>query len=77
MLVLFDQGTPKPLRAFLKGHTVRTAWEQGWSALSNGELLHAAETAGFEVMVTTDEHLTHTEKLSNCKLAVVVVGNSQ
>jgi hypothetical protein len=77
MLVLFDQGTPKPLRAFLKGHTVKTAWEQGWSALSNGELLRAAEAAGFQVMVTTDKHLTHTQNLSGCKLALVVLGNSQ
>jgi len=77
MLVLFDQGTPKPLRAFLKGHTIKTAWEQGWSALSNGELLQAAEAAGFEVMVTTDKHQTHTQNLSNCKLALVVLGNSQ
>jgi hypothetical protein len=77
MLVLFDHGTPTPLGAFLKGHTIKTAWEQGWSALSNGELLRAAEAARFEVMVTTDKHLTHTQHLSNHKLALVVLGNLQ
>jgi hypothetical protein len=45
MLVLLDQGTPVPLRSFLKGHTVKTAVQQRWSALSNGELLRAAEAA--------------------------------
>ncbi len=25
MLILFDQGTPVPLRAFLIGHTIKTA----------------------------------------------------
>ena len=48
MLILFDQGTPLPLGAFLTGHTVKTAAEQGWSTLANGKLLDAAEAAGFE-----------------------------
>jgi hypothetical protein len=40
--VLFDQGTPVPLREFLQGHEVATAFEMGWSDLSNGDLLAAA-----------------------------------
>ena len=47
MLVLFDQGTPVPIRPFLIGHTVKTAAEQGWSTLSNGNLLNAAEASWF------------------------------
>jgi hypothetical protein len=31
MTILFDQGTPVPLRAALVGHTVDTAYERGWS----------------------------------------------
>ncbi|PYV32517.1 MAG: hypothetical protein DMG22_13145 [Acidobacteria bacterium] len=77
MLVLFDQGTPKPLGAYLKGHTVKTAREQGWSALSNGELLSAAEAAGFEVLVTTDKQLPFQQNLDKRKIAVVVLGNAQ
>jgi hypothetical protein len=50
MLILFDQGTP--LRPFLKGHTVKTAAQQGWSTLSNGDLLRAAEAEGFDVLLT-------------------------
>jgi hypothetical protein len=57
MLILFDQGTPVPLRRFLAGHTVKTAAEQGWSTLANGSLLDAAEAAKFEVLVTTDKNL--------------------
>ncbi len=53
MLVLFDQGTPKPLGAYLKGHSVKTAREQGWSTLSNGELLSAAEVAGWTCTPTS------------------------
>ena len=52
MQVLLDQGTPAPLRAFLLAHQVSTAYERGWSTLENGELLQAAELAGFLVLVT-------------------------
>ncbi len=53
MNILFDQGTPVPLRRYLVGHTVRTAYEQGWSNLTNGELLDTAEHASYQVFVTT------------------------
>jgi len=57
MLVLFDQSTPVPIRPFLKGHTVETAWQRGWDKLKNGDLLRAAEEAGFEVLVTPDKSI--------------------
>jgi hypothetical protein len=77
MLILFDQGTPLPLGAFLTGHTVKTAAEQGWSTLANGKLLDAAEAAGFEVLVTTDKNLPHQQNLARRRLAIVVLGNAQ
>lgn len=77
MLVLFDQGTPVPIRTFLIGHTVKTAAEQGWSTLSNGNLLNAAEAAGFEILVTTDKNFIHQQNLQGRKIAVVVLGNQQ
>ena len=44
MRILFDQGTPVPLRDHLANHQVETATERGWSDLSNGDLLdHAAQ----------------------------------
>lgn len=53
--VLFDQGTPVPLRRYLVTHAVSTVFEKGWSTLQNGELLNRAEREGFEVLVTTDQ----------------------
>ena len=52
MFVLFDQGTPVPIRPFLKEHPVRTTAQRSWDKLKNGELLKAAEDAGFDVLVT-------------------------
>jgi hypothetical protein len=34
MKLLFDQGTPVPLRSHLRNHIVETAYERGWSNLS-------------------------------------------
>jgi hypothetical protein len=55
MLILFDNGTPAPLRHALKDHTVVEAIERGWDQLVNGELIAAAEAEGFEILLTTDK----------------------
>lgn len=52
MLILFDNGTPAPLRHALMDHVVVEAIERGWDRLLNGELIAAAEAAGFEVLLT-------------------------
>lgn len=77
MWVLFDQGTPKPLRRSLQGHTIETAYERGWSTLENGELIAQAEMAGFELLLTTDRQLRHQQNLSKRRLAIVVLSSTQ
>ncbi len=77
MRVLFDQATPLPIRAHLDRHVVSTASQQGWSTLKNGDLLTAAEAAGFEVLLTTDKNLRYQQNLAGRKIAVVVLGNQQ
>jgi uncharacterized protein DUF5615 len=77
MRILFDQGTPAPLISFLAGHTVTKAKDAGWDKLVNGELLRAAEEAGFEVLLTTDKNMTAQQNLKSRAIAVVVLGNSQ
>ena len=72
MRVLFDQGVPAPLREHLRGHEVTTAFEAGWSHLSNGELLALAETT-FDVLVTTDRNLRHQQNLAGRRLAILVL----
>lgn len=60
MLILFDNGVPRGLARFLTGHTVEESRARGWEELSNGELIEAAETAGFHLMVTTDKNISKT-----------------
>lgn len=73
MKILFDQGTPVPLRQFLKGHTVKKAYEKGWSTLANGDLLLEAEKADYQLFVTTDQNLRHQQNLRERQIAIVVL----
>ncbi len=77
MRVLLDQCTPATIRKYLTKHEVTTAREQGWSALANGDLLRAAEEAGFEVLLTADTHLINEQNLKNAKLAIVVLSKNR
>ena len=77
MRILFDHGTPAPLRSFLTGHTVREAKAQGWDTFKNGDLLTAAEAAGFDVLVTTDKNIRYQQNLTGRMIAIVVLGNAQ
>ena len=76
MRVLFDQGTPAPLRHALIGHSVETAYELGWGALQNGALIAAAEAQGFDVLLTTDKNLKYQQNLAGRRLAVVVLSTT-
>jgi hypothetical protein len=73
MKVLFDQGTPLPLRRHLHPHEVDSAAERGWSTLQNGELLDQAEAAGYEALITTDQHLRHQQNLVGRRIRVMVL----
>jgi len=73
MRVLFDQGTPDPLRASLTLHNVSTAYEKGWSKLRNGDLLDAAEREGYEVLVSTDTSLKYQQNLSARRVGIVIL----
>jgi hypothetical protein len=73
MRILFDQGTPVGVRDALAEHEVRTAAEQGWSSLSNGQLLSAAEQAGFDVLRTTDTNIRFQQNLARRQIAIVAL----
>ena len=77
MLVLFDNGTPAPLRHALTGHTVVETIERGWDRLTNGESIAEAEAAGFELLLTTDKNMRYQQNLKGRRIAFAVIGNQQ
>jgi uncharacterized protein DUF5615 len=74
--ILFDKNVPYLLLRYLEEHDVRTAEGLGWARLVNGDLLRAAEDAGFGVMVTADQNLEYQQNLKGRKLALVVLSTN-
>ena len=72
MRILFDQGTPVPLKTYLLTHVIETVFELGWSELQNGELLAVAEES-FDLLITTDQQLRYQQNLAERKLGVLVL----
>lgn len=72
MKILFDHGTPVPLRQALSGHEIATAYEMGWAILQNGDLLAVAEKS-FAAFITTDKNLRYQQNLAGRQLAILVL----
>jgi hypothetical protein len=77
MRVLLDNGAPRGIASALQGHTVTESRSLGWDELKNGDLLDAAEAAGFEVSVTTDKNIRYQQNLSRRKISIVVLGRGR
>jgi hypothetical protein len=60
----------------LPGHDVKSAAEMGWSELTNGEIMAAAERDGFDAMVTADRNLVYQQNLAGRKLGLVVLSTN-
>jgi hypothetical protein len=73
MRILFDQGTPAPLRRHLHPHTVDTTSEMGWSTVTNGDLLKLAEENGYELFVTTDQNLRYQQNLTSRTMGIIIL----
>jgi hypothetical protein len=75
--ILLDHNVPAGARSFFAGHEVRTIVEMNWPPqLENGELLNAAESAGFDVLVTSDQNIPYQQNPKGRKLALLVRGSN-
>jgi hypothetical protein len=71
--VLLDENLPHQLRANLPGHEISTVSYLGWNGLKNGELIRAAELAGFEAFVTSDQNLSYQQNLLGRSIGMVTL----
>jgi putative NIF3 family GTP cyclohydrolase 1 type 2 len=69
--ILLDENLPVQLRGYISKHETSTVAYLGWSGFKNGELLDAAEKAGFDVFITGDLSLEYQQNLSARKLAII------
>jgi hypothetical protein len=70
--VLLDECVDWRLAREIVGHDVRTAWQMGWTAITNGELLTLA-SEHFDVFVTVDRNLSFQQNLAGIRIGVVVL----
>jgi len=67
---------PRRLRGLLLDHEISTAQERGWGTIENGELLRAAEAAGFDALITADQNIAYQQNLSSRTIAIVVLSTN-
>ena len=60
------------LRNHLSDHDVQSVRYAGFSGIKNGEVLDAAESAGFQVLLTEDQGFGHQQNLAGRKIALVI-----
>ena len=73
MRVLCDENIPHRLRSLLPEHEVVTVAYMNWTGIKNGELIHAAEDAGFDVLITSDQGIPYQQNMAGRKLAMVML----
>jgi hypothetical protein len=72
MRVLLDECVNEGLRNYLSGHDCQTARYAGFAGLENGQLLTAAETAKFDIVLTVDRGFEFQQNLEQRKIAVII-----
>jgi hypothetical protein len=73
MRILIDECVDERLRYSLLGHDCHTARYAGLAGLQNGELLAAAEAAGFDVLLTVDQGIEYQQNLADRRVAIIIL----
>ena len=73
MRLLLDECVDERLRLLFSGHDCHSARYAGLAGLKNGELVLAAEAAGFEVMITVDQNIQDQQNLGSGKLSLLIL----
>jgi hypothetical protein len=67
------ENIPHKLRILLPDHDVTTVAYLNWIGIKNGELLKAAEEAGFDVLITSDQGIPYQQNMAGRKLAMIML----
>jgi len=73
MRILLDECVDQRLRLLFTTHDCQTASYARLSGLKNGALLTAAESAGFDVLLTTDQGIPHQQNLVMRRISIVIL----
>lgn len=75
MKILLDHNVPHGLRTELAQHEVHTAAYQGWDELENGDLLEAAASHGYHMLITCDQGIPYEQDLNRYDVTLVTIMN--
>ena len=73
MKILLDECLPLDFRHSFPNHDAHTAQWAGLKGKGNGELLRAAELAGYDVLLTVDQGIPQQQRRGGRKLAIVLI----
>jgi predicted nuclease of predicted toxin-antitoxin system len=73
MRILLDECVNQRLRNHLPEYECQSGRYAGLGGLKNGELLAAAEAAGFDVLLTVDRGFQYEQNLIGRKIAVIIL----
>jgi predicted nuclease of predicted toxin-antitoxin system len=73
MKILLDECLPLDFRRSFPVHDAHTAQWAGLKGKKNGELLRAAEIAGYDVLLTVDQGIPHQQRSADRKLSIILV----
>ena len=76
MRILVDECLPRQLRHWLErlgAFEVSTVQDEGWANVKNGKLLRAANSAGFDVLLTADKNMHYQQNFDGLRISSVVV----
>jgi hypothetical protein len=73
MRLLIDECIDQRLRLLFPGHDCQTAGFANLAGLKNGRLLEAAEGAGFDVLITTDQSIPDQQNLARRRISLIIL----
>ena len=73
MKILIDECIDQRLRHSFPEHDCLTAGFAGLTGLQNGQLLDAAESAGFDVLVTADQNIPYEQNLKGRRISILIL----
>jgi predicted nuclease of predicted toxin-antitoxin system len=73
MKILLDECLPLDLRHSFPTHDAHTAQWAGLKGARNGELLRAAEMAGYNVLLTVDQGIPHQRSPTGSRLSIILL----
>jgi predicted nuclease of predicted toxin-antitoxin system len=73
MRLLIDECVDERLRLLFPGHGCQTARFANLVGLKNGQLLDAAEAAGFDILITVDQNIPDQQDLAGRRISLMIL----